>query len=341
MLHVQSACSYGFMSIVMVLANKYLLSIWKFDYIIFLILIEMLINIAVIGMLNYRAGKSLFDFKFDKRMKNLAIGSFFYTLHSVLSLKALNGLNIPIYTVFKRCVPLVNLVLSFVLIDEKKDIHLVSSAEYARHSKQITASILLMTSGVLIAGFGELTFDFYSYSYCGLSVICQGLYLTFIQKCSDGPEKDSIKTLYEVSIITIPLLLTFFMFSDEAQNMTSAESKFSFDNISFLFTFLLVLLSGCLLSFSQVWCTVNNNAITTSVVGILKSIIQTFCGIIIFNAWKNLTLFSYIGLLFNFVFGGWYTYLKYIEKDVRRGSVDKLPFLTPNKFSAIDGLSKK
>jgi len=104
MLHIQSACSYGFMSISMVLANKYLLTIWQFDFIIFLILIEMLINIFIIGVLNLKLGKALFEFKFDKRMKNLIIAAFFYSMHSVLSLKALNGLNVPIYTVFKRYV---------------------------------------------------------------------------------------------------------------------------------------------------------------------------------------------------------------------------------------------
>jgi solute carrier family 35 protein len=89
----------------MVLANKYLLTIWQFDFIIFLILIEMLINIFIIGVLNLKLGKALFEFKFDKRMKNLIIAAFFYSMHSVLSLKALNGLNVPIYTVFKRYVP--------------------------------------------------------------------------------------------------------------------------------------------------------------------------------------------------------------------------------------------
>lgn len=322
----------------MVLANKYLLTIWQFDFIIFLILIEMFINIFIIGALNLKMGKPLVDFKFDKRMKHLAIGAFFYSMHSVLSLKALNGLNVAIYTVFKRCVPLVNLLLSFVLIEEKKDEF--PSAEKSKHAQKIIASILLMTSGVLIAGVGELTFDFRSYFFCGLSVICQSLYLTFIQKCSEGTEKNAIKTLHECSIITIPILLTCFFCSDEFNNMHSIDSKFLSSNLYFMLTFFLVLLSGCLLSFSQIWCTVNNDAITTSVVGILKSIIQTFFGIVLFNGWKTLTFLSYVGLAVNFVFGGWYTYLKYIEKDLRRAS-EKLIYSTPSKFTIDEKNTKK
>jgi len=224
------------------------------------------------------------------------------------------------------------------LIEEKKDEF--PSAEKNAHSSKIKLSILLMTSGVLIAGYGELTFEMYSYFYCGLSVVCQSLYLIHIQKCSEGAEKDSIKTLYECSIMTIPFLLIYFFCSDELNNMTSMNSKFLSNNISFMLTFFVVLLSGCLLSFSQIWCTVKNDAITTSVVGILKSIIQTFFGIILFNGWKTLTFLSYVGLIVNFIFGGWYTYLKYIEKDLRRAS-EKLLFSTPSKSSTVNNKNQQ
>lgn len=39
----------------------------------------------------------------------------FYCFHSVLSLKALSGLNIPMYVMFKRCVPLANLIISMFI----------------------------------------------------------------------------------------------------------------------------------------------------------------------------------------------------------------------------------
>ena len=313
MLHIPSAVTYGSMSILMVLANKYLLSSWNFDCVIFLILLEMLLNIFVISIIKLKSGKSLFTFKYDERMKNLAIGAFFYSIHSVMSLKALDGMSIPIYTVFKRCVPLVNLILSCFLIENKNENF--SSNEKKIHNRKIIFSIIAMTFGVLIAGAGELSFDMLAYIYCGISVICQGLYLTYIQKCGENSQKDAVETLFECSLITLPFLFSFFFFSNEFKDLQTSPN-FKLTNFNFLLTFFLVLASGCLLSFSQVWCTINNNAITTSVVGILKSILQSLFGIILFNAWKTLTFLSYAGLLCNFLFGSWYTYLKYKEKDV-------------------------
>ena len=43
---------------------------------------------------------------------------------------------------------------------------------------KINVSIFLMTFGVFIAGIGDLKFDLNAYTYCGMSVIFQALYLS-------------------------------------------------------------------------------------------------------------------------------------------------------------------
>jgi len=84
----------------------------------------------------------------------------FYSLHSITALKALTGLNIPMYATFKRCTPLANLCLSFFLFEKTSK----KSDGDRKYHFLINASIISMTVGAIIAGFGDLKFDFNSYS---------------------------------------------------------------------------------------------------------------------------------------------------------------------------------
>lgn len=318
MLHLKSAIFYGLMSTIMVFSNKYLFSAWNFKSPIFLILIQMFTNITLIMWLNRSnflidtkietSISKLFDIKQNtsKFKLQLLIG-LFYSLHSVLSLKALSGLNIPIYIVFKRCTTLINLIISvfvFKNFDTKKP-----------NSKKIVTSILCMTLGVLVAGIGDINFDFDSYMYCGFSVVCQAIYLSTIQKYGESSKTDSsLQSFYECSVISIPLLTIFFGFADESK--TFLNDFKNMDNLEYLSVFALVIISGSLLCFSQFWCTINNNAITTSVLGVLKSMAQTLIGIVLFQSWESISTLTYFGILINFIFGTWYTYLKFVDKEL-------------------------
>jgi hypothetical protein len=108
MLHIESAVFFGTMSTLMVFANKYVLTNLDFNYPIFLIMVEMILNVIVLVALNNTVFNNYPEFKIDTRTVNAFVQNpfayrfhylivFFYSLHAVLSLKALNGLNIPMY----------------------------------------------------------------------------------------------------------------------------------------------------------------------------------------------------------------------------------------------------
>ena len=66
--------------------------------------------------------------------------SIFYAIHCILSLSALNGLNIAMYTVIKRCAPAVILLLGILILKKEHP------------SKGIVFSVLLITAGCILAG---------------------------------------------------------------------------------------------------------------------------------------------------------------------------------------------
>lgn len=159
MLHIPSAASYFFLSSAMVFGNKYLLNAWNFNYPIALILMQTLITIAALYFVNNHAKiiviKNIIISENFKDLKYQFLTALFYSLHSITALKALTGLNIPMYATFKRCTPLVNLFLSFYMFDNK--------AQVQSRKILINTSIVMMTIGAIIAGFGDLKFDLNSY----------------------------------------------------------------------------------------------------------------------------------------------------------------------------------
>ncbi len=313
----------------MVFFNKNLMHVWSFNFPVFLILFEMALNIF--GILVLKATRiiqvtSLDRFKFfflGRRhfqatllhFKYHIIVSIFYTLHSVTALKALNGLSVPMYIILKRCGPFINFLISLFMF-KKKD-NLVDKSFH----KKINVSIFAMTGGVIIAGCGDLNFDFSSYMFCGMSTLFHAFALSFIQKCGE-PEKNPVQTFYLSSFFSLPLLLVTFFLSDEAAKLATylRENPDSFQT-SFQVNLFFVVLFGCVLCYSQFWCTTHNNAITTSVIGVLKSFVQTMLGIFVYEARTNMTFLVLLGIFINLVFGTWYTYLKYIEEEVSVGGL--------------------
>ncbi len=178
-----------------------------------------------------------------------------------------------------------------------------------------------------------MKFDLASYSYCALSTFFHALALSFIQKCGEN-EKNSIEIFYFSSLFSLPLLFLALYFSNEFQllNLALNENSFFFQ-LDFGFNLIVVVCFGCFLCFSQFWCTTNNTALTTSVIGVLKSFIQTMLGIFLFKAQYNLTYLAYIGISINLIFGTWYTYLKYIEKDDSINNNDEKKSFKPISFN--------
>lgn len=77
---------------------------------------------------------------------------------------------------------------------------------------------------------------------------------------------------------------------------------------------------GVLLNYSLFLCTEKNSALTTSLVGVLKSVLQTVIGIFTFGGIKFNILNSF-GLSLNLFGGVLYTYVKY-QENVKHNSID-------------------
>ena len=159
-----------------------------------------------------------------------------------------------------------------------------------------------------VSGYGDLAFDLECYVMGFASVISQSLYLVLVQMRSQN--LTALETLHLNSYNTFPLLLTASLLFGEFNDGLRA---FQYHNVGFVFMFSLVIVMGCVLNYLLFLCTTYNSALTTSVTGTLKSIIQTAVGIFTFGG-ISINVFTFTGICMNLSGGVLYSWTKYQEK---------------------------
>lgn len=142
----------------------------------------------------------------------------------------------------------------------------------------------------------------------GLSNLSQSLYLLLVQRYC---EKDisTVETLQLNSVNTLPFLTMYMFLNGEVFMVTKYSPE---QPISFFVIFIFAVSMGCLLNYTLFLCTSLTSALTTSVVGGLKAMVQTLFGLFTFGGISH-NLPTYIGISMNLSGGVWYIYEKYAE----------------------------
>jgi len=130
---------YGSCSASMAFANKAVLTSYSFNYPFFLVTCQMAISIIVLELLRMTGRTSLVPFTLSRGRMFLA-PSIFYAANCVFALRALGGMNIPMYGLIKRCIPVVILVLGVFILHKPLP------------SPSVCLSVAMITLGCIIAG---------------------------------------------------------------------------------------------------------------------------------------------------------------------------------------------
>lgn len=320
-----AALFYGTCSISMNFLNKAVVSSYNFNYPFFIMVCQMVTTIIFLDTMRMAGYLNLPPYSF-RDGKEFLPASLLFALHATLSLFALHGMNIPMYGAIKRCTPLVSLILSVVVL--RKSIP----------SKKIVLSILLITFGCFIASIGDLEFDGHAYAMGLLSVFAQGGYLTYVQRSSAEMKKSTLEMIHINGYNTLPFFAIFSMAIMEPVKI--AESNTIFED-GFFPIFVTLVISGCILTFSQFLCASQCSAVTASLVGVGKSVLQTIIGFFTFGGVRFHPL-NIIGLLLNTTGGILYSYVKYNESErkkiAKHPSMDSLlPEQTASDLAASNG----
>ncbi|KAB7506390.1 Solute carrier family 35 member D3 [Armadillidium nasatum] len=262
-----AAVFYALCSTSMAFLNKAVISSYDFNFPFFIMACQMTLSVVFLELMRLSGRIKIPPYTW-KAAQGFLLPSFSYGLHATLSLIALRGMNIPMYTAVKRCTPLVNLIFAVVILRKPFP------------SFALIASIFFITVGCVIAAYGDLTFDPYAYTIGGFSVFAQGLYLTLVQRASE-----SCMSTFEI---------------------------LQLNNLNFQVIFWLLVTLGAILNYSLFLCTSLNSALTTSLVGVAKSSVQTLLGFFTFGG-VSYQPWNVAGISLNFFGGLIYTYSKYKE----------------------------
>ena len=137
--------------------------------------------------------------------------------------------------------------------------------------------------GALVASLGDFQFDLHAYTMGGLSVLAQAAYLTLVQRTSEQHHRSTVEMLHVNSFNTLPIFLTVSMVVGEPAKigMSLAAAAPGFTPV-----FALLIFSGCVLTWSQFMCAAVCSALTTSMISVAKSVIQTVLGFFTFGGVK-------------------------------------------------------
>ncbi|KAH8944471.1 hypothetical protein BDL97_13G112500 [Sphagnum fallax] len=232
---------------------------------------------------------------------------FFYNTNVAFALAAVKSLSIPVYHVLKRLTPVMVLIAKFILGG-------------APPSKEVTLSVLTVVSGCIMAGIGDLSFEWSGYSAAFISCALQSTYLLLVERSGSEKGFNSMELLLYNGILSLPVLIGVIFATGEVWD--AAEKIIVESRASLMFLPLLAasLLMGSLLNYCLFLCTLCNSALTTTIVGTLRSVLGTVMGFFVFGGVKA-TVFILLGVTFNTAGGVWYTAIKFKEKHMKERTV--------------------
>ncbi|KAI4893885.1 hypothetical protein NFI96_024332 [Prochilodus magdalenae] len=219
------------------------------------------------------------------------------TLQSTLTLWSLRGLSLPMYVVFKRCLPLVTLGIGVCVLRN------------GTPSVGVVVAVLITTGGAALAGAGDLTGDPFGYVTGILAVIVHASYLVIIQKTGADSEYGPLTAQYTIAIVASPVLLVCSFVSMDAVDMWTYEG---WKNPFITGIFCSCIFIGCAMNFTTLHCTYINSAVTTSFVGVVKSIATITVGMLAFSDVEPTKLFV-AGVVVNTIGSITYCVVKYYE----------------------------
>ncbi|XP_073349416.1 solute carrier family 35 member D3 isoform X2 [Pagrus major] len=296
MLGISVAVAHGVFSGSLNILLKFLISNYHFN---FLTLIQLLTSSTAALTLETlrRCGKiqiPAFSVQLSKEFASVCILS---TLQSTLTLWSLRGLSLPMYVVFKRCLPLFTLSIGVCVLRNGVP------------SIGVVTAVVITTAGAALAGAGDLTGDPFGYVTGVLAVIIHASYLVLIQKSSLDSEYGPLTAQYAIAIMASPVLLVCSLISMDTISMWSYEG---WKDPHITCIFVLCVFIGCAMNFTTLHCTYINSAVTTSFVGVVKSIATITVGMLAFTDVAPTGLFIG-GVVVNTVGSITYCVVKYFE----------------------------
>ncbi|GAU15091.1 hypothetical protein TSUD_08290 [Trifolium subterraneum] len=219
------------------------------------------------------------------------------TLLQLVTMEAVRGVNVPMYTTLRRTTVVFTMLVEFLLVGQ-------------RYTHSVVFSVGLIIFGAFVAGARDLSFDTYGYAVVFMANISTAIYLATIARIGKTSGLNSFGLMWCNGILCGPVLLVWTFIRGDLTTTI---------NFPYLFSpgFLVILLFSCILAFFLNYCiflnTTLNSALTQTICGNLKDLFTIGFGWIIFGG-LPFDFWNVIGQCLGFAGSGLYAYFKLIGK---------------------------
>jgi solute carrier family 35 len=276
---------YCIASLCMVAVNKAVVSNYKFSFTCFLLLLQSTATLVIAQCLGSRPKFSLL------LAKKLLPLSLIYLANVTVGLIAVRLLSIPVYTVIKRLTPLPTLILDYVLRSKVQ-------------SKLAILGVFMLVLGPIFLAQGDLDFDMVGY-LVGLGAVgMQAFFLIAVSWSTDSGTSELSLSWYN-SLLTIPPLAIAVIFFEEDAFRHHSWAEYGFIPILVLFAVL-----GAIFLFSTILLTSRCSALSLTVVGQVKGLLQIYMGFLWFGE-VRLQKEGFLGIALSTAGAAVYAYAKF------------------------------
>ncbi|CAI8605926.1 unnamed protein product [Vicia faba] len=304
-----AAISYMSCAVLLVMFNKAALSSYNFPCANVITLLQMASSSFFLYILrrwrviSFTASESLHisdtstQFVSLKTLKHTFPLAAAYLLYMLVTMEAVRGVNVPMYTTLRRTTVVFTMLAEFVFVGQ-------------RYTQSVVFSVGLIIFGAFVAGARDLSFDGYGYAVVFMANITTAIYLATIARIGKTSGLNSFGLMWCNSILCGPVLLVW--------TFIRGDLKTTID-FPYLFSpgFLVILLFSCILAFFLNYCiflnTTLNSALTQTICGNMKDLFTIGFGWIIFGG-LPFDFWNVVGQFLGFTGSGLYAYFKLIGK---------------------------
>ncbi|XP_045801348.1 UDP-N-acetylglucosamine transporter UGNT1-like [Trifolium pratense] len=304
---VYAALSYMASSVLLVMFNKAALTSYKFPFTNVITLSQMVCAFVILYVLkslkiiSFTTGESQNSSKSNNSIIFVSFNTLVYTfplaltylLFMVVTMEAVRGINIPMYTTLRRTTVAFTMVMEYFLSGKK-------------HSSFVLGSVGIIIAGALIAGARDLSFDAYAYTVVFIENMCKAVYLASISRVGKASGLNIFGLLWVNVLICGPIMFLYSLLRGDLQSTL---------NFPYLFHtgFQVVMALSCAFTFFinyiVVLNTTVNSALTQAICGNLKDVFTSGIGWAIFGGLPY-DLFNVLGQSLGFFGSCLYAYCK-------------------------------
>ncbi|XP_058779585.1 UDP-N-acetylglucosamine transporter UGNT1-like isoform X2 [Vicia villosa] len=304
---VYTALSYMTSSVLLVMFNKAALTSYNFPFANVITLSQMVCAFVILYVLksfniisfttdesqnSSKSKNSILFVPFSTLVHTFPL-AITYLLFMVVTMEAVRGINIPMYTTLRRTTVAFTMVMEYFLSGKK-------------HSICVLGSVGIIIVGALVAGARDLSFDAYAYSVVFIENMCKAVYLASISRVGKASGLNIFGLVWSNVLICGPILFFWSLLRGDLQSTL---------NFPYLLYpgFQVVMVLSCAFTFFinyiVVLNTTVNSALTQAICGNLKDVFTSGFGWILFGGLPY-DLFNVVGQSLGFFGSCLYAYCK-------------------------------